>query len=97
MAKAGSPRLQRTRDTQAVTKRTVNIGGMEVIMYDGVDIPPPKFRYVDIAEAMKPGEAIVVQRGIDRDRIAAAIRKIHGNGCARSKQRGNEIWVWRVK
>lgn len=97
MANAGSPRLQRTRDTQAVTKRTVNIGGMEVIMYDGVDIPPPKFRYVDIAEAMKPGEAIVVQRGIDRDRIAASIRKIYGPGAARSKQEGEQIRIWRVK
>ncbi len=96
MAKAGKPQLKRTRDTEAVTRRTVNIGGIELTLYDGVSTPPPKIRWVDIAEEMQVGEAIVVKRGIDRDRIAAAIRKCHGNGCAVSKQRGDEIWVWRV-
>lgn len=95
--KAGAPRPKRTRDPEAVTRREVTIGGIQFTMYDGVDTPPPRFRWIDIAEAMKPGEAIVVERGIDRDRITAAIRQLYGSGKAVSKQRGDEIWVWRVK
>lgn len=96
MPKAGKPRVSRTRDPEAVTRRTVTISGMELTLYDGVSTPPPKLRWVDLAEEMQVGEAIVVKRGIDRDRIASAIRKVHGNGCCVSKQRGDEIWVWRV-
>lgn len=96
MAKAGAPQIGRTRDKEAVTRRTANIGGLDVVFYDGVQTPPPKIRWRDIAEAMKPGEAIVVNRPIDADRISAAVRKLYGNGCCLRKQRGNEIWVWRV-
>lgn len=97
--KAGSPakRHKQTRDTEAVTSRKVTIGGVDVTMYDGVATPPPQIRWIDIAEEMKVGEAIVVERGIDRDRITAALRKLHGPGSATSKQRGNEIWIWRVR
>lgn len=82
---------------KGVGRRTVEIAGQTVVMFDGVDIPPPTFRWIDMARAIRVNEFFEVDRGIDRDRIAGAIRKLYGPGSARSKQAGDKIRIWRVK